>query len=197
LRAILALIRPENDFVYRLIDATGGVVATGGGSSMATKPLPPGAHDFDFLHGTWRVANRRLVSRLTNSDEWDQFEAVNSCWPILGGMGNVETARPISGRWQGFEGSSHRLFDPVTGLWSIYWADNVKCQLTPPVVGRFEQGAGEFYGDDLEGGTAVRVRFRWTGTDGPTPRWEQAFSTDGGTTWELNWTMAFSRAETS
>jgi hypothetical protein len=160
---------------------------------MATTSLPPGAHGFDFLHGAWRVDHRRLASRLTGSDEWDQFEAEHSCWPILGGIGNVETVRPISGKWQGFEGSAYRLFDPATGGWSIYWADNVICRLTPPVIGRFTDGEGEFFGDDREGNTPVRVRFLWTGTNGPTPRWEQFFSADGGQTWEHNWTMTFTR----
>jgi hypothetical protein len=162
---------------------------------MATKPLPPGAHDFDFLHGSWRVDSKRLVSRLTGSHEWDRFEALASCWPILGGAGNVDTFRPVSGTWQGFEGAAYRLFDPATALWSIYWADNITGQLTPPVVGRFTGGVGEFFGDDLEGGLPVRVRFLWTGTEGPMPHWEQAFSVDGGATWEVNWTMAFSREE--
>jgi hypothetical protein len=30
--------------------------------------------------------------------------------------------------------------------------------------------------------------------DTPTPRWEQAFSEDGGETWETNWVMDFARA---
>ena len=150
---------------------------------MATTPLPAGTHDFDFLHGDWRVASRRLVSRLTGSDMWDEFEAEASCWPILGGSGNVDTFRPITGQWQGFEGSSYR----------IYWADNVINRLTPPVLGRFSGGIGEFFGDDEHDGRPVRVRFLWTGIDGPTPHWEQAFSIDGGATWEVNWTMAFTR----
>jgi hypothetical protein len=160
---------------------------------MATTPLPVGAHDFDFLHGDWHVDSRRLVSRLSGSDAWDEFEALASCWPILGGVGNVDTFRPISGSWRGYEGSAYRLFDPATGLWSIYWADNVINRLTPPVVGRFAGGRGEFYGDDEEGDVPVRARFFWTGVDGPTPHWEQAFSIDDGATWEVNWTMAFTR----
>lgn len=160
---------------------------------MATTPRPAGARDFDFLHGDWRVHSRRLVSRLTGSDEWDEFAAEASCWPILGGSGNVDTFRPITGQWQGFEGSAYRIFDPATGLWSIYWADNVINRLTPPVLGRFVNGRGEFYGDDEEEGAPVRVRFLWTGIEGATPHWEQAFSVDGGATWEVNWTMAFTR----
>ncbi|HJQ37589.1 MAG TPA: DUF1579 domain-containing protein, partial [Thermoanaerobaculia bacterium] len=52
-------------------------------------------------------------------------------------------------------------------------------------------GVGHFEGDDHHEGTPVRVRFTWT----QEPRWEQAFSTDGGATWETNWIMRFTRAE--
>jgi hypothetical protein len=38
------------------------------------------------------------------------------------------------------------------------------------------------------------VRFLWTRTDTESPRWEQAFSDDGGRTWETNWEMDFTRA---
>ena len=37
----------------------------------------------------------------------------------------------------------------------------------------------------------IRVRFIWSGVTTPTPRWEQAFSDDGGETWETNWVMDF------
>jgi hypothetical protein len=40
----------------------------------------------------------------------------------------------------------------------------------------------------------VRVRVTWSGTATPAPRWEQAFSPDGGGSWETNWVMDFSPA---
>ena len=80
---------------------------------------------------------------------------------------------------------------PQTKLWSIYWSDTKSHKLFPPTIGTFENGRGEFFGDDVEGGKPVRVRFDWTG--GASPRWEQSFSTDGGKSWELNWVMKFER----
>jgi hypothetical protein len=79
-------------------------------------------------------------------------------------------------------------------MWSIYWADNVRFTLFPPVVGSFGDGVGEFFGDDDEGGRPVRVRFRWSDVTPTSVRWEQAFSQDGGQTWEANWVMNFSRS---
>ena len=48
-----------------------------------------------------------------------------------------------------------------------------------------------FFGDDVEGGVPVKVRFDWTA--GAAPAWEQAMSADGGRTWEKNWVMRFER----
>ena len=36
-------------------------------------------------------------------------------------------------------------------------------------------------------GRAVYVRFIWSNTAGNTPHFEQAYSDDGGKTWEVNW----------
>jgi len=58
-------------------------------------------------------------------------------------------------------GSTLRIFDPETWFWSLYWADSRRCQLLPPVVGRFKHGKGEFFGDDVEDSTPVKVRFTW------------------------------------
>lgn len=162
---------------------------------MSNAERPAGASDFDFLHGSWQVANAQLVSRLTGSDEWERFDALGDCRPILGGIGNIDDFRPSGAGWAGFEGASLRLFNPATALWSIYWADNVRCTLFPPLVGRFSDGVGEFYGDDQHEGVPVRVRFRWSWRGAITARWEQAFSADGGATWETNWIMRFTRRE--
>jgi hypothetical protein len=96
-------------------------------------------------------------------------------------------------RGQDFEGCSLRVFNPADGLWRIYWVDNVTFTLQPPVVGGFVDGVGEFYGDDHHEGTPVKVRFTWSDITNDSARWEQAFSVDGGETWETNWIMISTR----
>ncbi len=151
-----------------------------------------GHHGFDFLFGAWQIANRRLTSRLTGSIDWEEFPATGACRPILGGIGNVDS---FSARRDGrdFEGGSYRLYNAAADEWSIYWADNVTATLQPPVTGRFQNGVGEFFGRDAHEGKPVLVRFRWTEITSDSARWEQAFSADDGTTWEINWIMTFSR----
>ncbi|MEA2462938.1 MAG: hypothetical protein QOJ98_685, partial [Acidobacteriota bacterium] len=76
-----------------------------------------------------------------------------------------------------------------------YWTDTTDNVFGPPVVGGFTDGVGIFEGDDQHEGTPVRVRFRWTHETPSTARWEQAFSADGGATWERNWVMNMTRAD--
>jgi len=65
--------------------------------------------------------------------------------------------------------------------------------LQPPVVGSFSDGLGLFYADDHHGDIPVLVRFQWSEITGSSARWDQAFSTDDGETWETNWVMEFTR----
>ena len=46
---------------------------------------------------------------------------------------------------------------------------------------------GEFFAQDRIDGKVILVRFRWTNLNTSTPHFEQSFSNDGGTTWEVNW----------
>ena len=153
-----------------------------------------GRKDFDFLHGRWKVHNRRLVRRLQACTEWQEFEASQDVRPVLGGLGNVDTysALPFSDG-KPLEGMTLRIFDPSAQTWSLYWADDRSCQLQPPVVGRFVDGRGEFSGDDVFDGKPIRVRFIWSHLTATSARWEQAFSVDGGETWETNWYMVMTR----
>lgn len=148
--------------------------------------------DFDFFHGAWKVVNRKLNSRLTNCDEWTEFESSVECKPILGGFGTFD---PYSAVIDGkkFEAVTLRLFDPVSKLWSIYWADNRIVQLDVAQIGSFDGNIGEFVARDLWRGTPVIVKFKWDKADFDKPTWSQAFSADDGKTWEWNWHMTMTR----
>ncbi len=150
------------------------------------------ARDFDFWFGAWHVYNTVLRERLAGCDEWDEFEATSRAWPILDGLGNQDEFR--TDHDGGFVGMSFRFFDPKRLRWSIYWADTRRSGvLDPPVFGSFSGDVGVFMGHDTFAGRAILVRFTWSGVTTPTPRWEQAFSDDGGEAWETNWVMDFTR----
>jgi len=86
------------------------------------------------------------------------------------------------------QGMALRLYNPEAHQWSIYWvngADGVMEQ--NPMVGEFNNGRGEFYNQQVYEGRAIYARFIWSGVNTNSPHFEQAFSTDGGKTWETNW----------
>jgi len=152
-----------------------------------------GARDFNFWMGSWNVRNRYLRKRLQGSDDWIEFDARVVARPLLDGLGNEDEFR--TDHEGGFIGMSFRFFDPTTKKWSIYWADTRRSGLLdPPVIGSFDGDEGVFEGADSFDGKPILVRFTWSGVTTPTPRWEQAFSADGGGTWETNWVMEFTRA---
>ena len=161
---------------------------------------PSAARDFDFLMGPWHIRNTRLVRRLAGCHDWEVFDATGSAQPLPGGMGNIDSFTPLAWR-TGYVGAALRLFCPVSGRWSIYWLDNATGGIDPatglllaPVVGGFgDDGVGRFEGTDVCDGRPVRVRFEWSRRHTGAPRWQQAFSADGGAGWEVNWTMEFSR----
>jgi hypothetical protein len=157
------------------------------------QPGTQGAQDFDFLMGSWRVRNRRLRERLKGSTEWEEFEASSIARPLLGGLGNEDELR--TDFWPGFIGMTVRFFNPETKQWAIYWADNRRGVLEPPVFGSFAGDTGLFSGDDTFEGRPIRVRFMWRHDGTRTASWEQAFSTDRGETWETNWVMDMTRIE--
>ena len=88
-----------------------------------------------------------------------------------------------------------RLFDPIAREWSLHWADNTTGRLFTRLVGSFRNGEGTFYAQEAFNGRQIFSRFIWSDISSDRCRWEQAFSDDGGATWETNWTMQFTRQE--
>ena len=148
-----------------------------------------GAHDFDFLHGSWTFHLRKLRDT-TDPDctEWVESEGTSEAFPVLDGFGNVDRLfMPAADGAEAFEGFTLRLYDPRTDTWRIWWSSTRAPGIfDEPVVGRFDDGQGTFECDDDVGGQPVRVRYSWF-ADEVEPRFEQAFSRDGGDTWATNW----------
>jgi hypothetical protein len=149
------------------------------------------AADFDFMIGAWRVRHRRLNERLSNCTEWTEFPGTSATSKILGGHGNVED-NVLSFPEGEVRAVALRSFNPQTKTWAIWWLDGrVPHSLDVPVVGGFVNGVGQFFAEDKLDGKPITIRFTWRTNPGGKPTWEQAFSGDGGTTWETNWLMEF------
>lgn len=152
-----------------------------------------GAGDFDFFVGSWDSKQRRLREPLAGCQQWYEFSATTRCWSVFGGAANVDE---VSIPDLGFSGLTVRLLDRASGEWSIYWANSRDGRLTlPPVVGRFTGGVGRFYSEEDYQGNPITVRFTWSEITPRSARWEQAFSVDGGGTWEANWIAEFTRRQ--
>jgi hypothetical protein len=167
--------------------------------SETPKPTPgsdlSGLHAFDTRVGNWTAHHRQLKERLLNSRDWMEYDGTQSLWLVLGGYGNVNEnvfKRPGGD----YPGVTLRAYDPKRGVWSIWWLDDRTPlgTLDPPVRGRFEGGLGTMYSDDTLRGRPIKVRFTWSNMTEAGGHWEQAFSADGGKTWETNWYTDFARA---
>jgi len=152
------------------------------------------SHDFDFLVGKWNIHHWRLKDRLAGSHEWIEFEGTSELWLTLGGHGTVDE------NYIGLPGGPYRAvgiraYDPKTQTWAIWWLDERDPRkIEPPVFGNIENGEGTFEGDDTFNGRPIKVRFVWSKITANSAHWEQAFSPDGGKTWETNWRMELKRA---
>ena len=162
---------------------------------MAPEKHASAPSDFDFVIGNWGVKHRRLKERLLHCQEWIEFDGEMSTSKILGGFGNVED-NVLQFPEGEFRAIALRSYDPSTKNWSIWWLDGrFPDRIDVPVVGGFKDGVGTFFAKDTYAGKPITVRFLWSKIGPDELHWDQAFSNDGGTTWETNWTMSFHRNE--
>ena len=151
-----------------------------------------GQRDFDFEIGAWQARLRRRLRPLTGSDEWVELEGtsvVRRVWDGRANLGELE----VQGGQARIQGLSLRLYNPQSRQWSIHWANSRDGSLGPAMIGQFAGGRGLFYNQELFEGRAILVRFVFSDITPTSFRLEQAFSADGGGTWEPNWVSAFTR----
>jgi hypothetical protein len=154
---------------------------------------PAEAAGFDFLHGDWSVRHRKLRKRLARSQDWFEFPGTLSVRPILSGLGNVDD-NVLEDPAGPYLATSLRLFNPTARTWTIWWVDGRSPAVETPVVGVFTGRKGAFYAEDTWEGRPIRVRFTYEDQGPGRAQWTQAFSADGGGTFEVNWIMDFTRS---
>jgi hypothetical protein len=141
---------------------------------------------------------RRLQHPLTGSTTWTEMDGttVNSkVWDGKANLAEVEADGP-NGH---LELLALRLFNPATKEWNVNFATSGVGELnTPtgrPIIGEFKNGRGEFYDQEPYNGRAILVRFRIWPITAESAESEQAFSDDGGKTWEVNWINTYTRVK--
>jgi hypothetical protein len=167
-------------------------VLLGAGAQNTSSPQAPsprlrdGQHDFDFEIGTWKTHLRRLLHPLTGSTTWVEYDGTTVVRKVWDGRANLVelVADGPAGR---FEGLNLRLYNPESHQWSLNFANSRGGTIGVPTIGEFKNGRGEFYDQETLNGRAILVRFVVSDITADSCHFEQAFSDDGGKTWEVNW----------
>ena len=168
--------------------------AAQGTGTQTTPAERDGQRDFDFEIGTWRTRLSRLRRPLTGSTTWVQYEGTTVVRKVWNGRANL-VELVADGPAGHFEGLSLRLYNPQSRQWSLNFAGGNSGAMSPPVIGSFKNGRGEFYGQETFEGRAIFVRFVISDVTPDSCRFEQAFSEDGGKSWEVNWIAVDTRVK--
>jgi hypothetical protein len=169
------------------------VAATPVATPPATAPRD-GQNDFDFDIGVWKTHLKRLVHPLTGSTTWVELDGttvVRKVWNGRANLAELETDA-ASGHLQVI---SLRLYDPQARQWSLNTANVKVGTLGVPTIGEFKNGRGEFFDQETFNGRTILVRNVWSDISTDFCRFEQAFSDDGGKTWEVNWVAEDTRVK--
>ena len=155
-----------------------------------------GQHDFDFNFGSWKTHVSRLVHPLTGSKEWAEYDGTSVVSKVWNGKASLFEL-DVSGPAGHIEGVGLRLYNPETHQWSLNWANSSDGIINKPMIGEFKDGRGEFFDQEEFNGRMILARNSFSDITLNSSRFEQAFSDNGGKTWETNWVMTFMRQESS
>jgi len=167
----------------------------GAGHDTAAMPQTPlgTPRDFDFEHGRWQTSLRKLLQPLSGQQQWVDYSGTSTIHALLGGRANLVELQ-VAGPQGRIEGVSLRLFDTRRQRWTLNYANVAGGTLELPMSGGFAGGPhGVFYSADTFKGRPILVRFVIDVQDQDHCHFEQAFSADGGASWEVNWIASDTR----
>ena len=153
-----------------------------------------GQKDFDFEIGTWKTQLKRLAKPLSGSNTWVEYEGTTVVRKVWDGRANL-VELDVKGAAGRIEALSLRLYNPESRQWSLNFANVRGGVMAKPTIGEFKNGRGEFYNQEDYNGRMILVRFVISDIKPDSCRFEQAFSDDGGKTWEVNWIATDTRVK--
>jgi hypothetical protein len=153
-------------------------------------PLPSDAEGFNFLAGHWQVQHRKLKEPWAETPDWTEFQGSASFMTLVNGLVSVEELRDARGQPIG---GAIRTFDRERRVWSDSWVGVRDGILRPGVIGRFNGPVGDFITPDTHNEGVILARGTWRRITRDEVTWEQFFSRDAGTSWQLTWHMRFTR----
>jgi len=175
--------------VIVMVPLVRGFASPDAGLAQSTVQRPAGRdgqHDFDFEIGKWKTHLRRLLHPLTGSTSWVEYEGTTVVRKVWNGRANL-VELDVDGPAGHIEALSLRLYNPESRQWSLNFANSKGGSLGQPTIGEFKNGRGEFFDQETFNGRAILVRFVISDITPNSCRFEQAFSDDGGKSWEVNW----------
>ena len=172
--------------LFAIAVAIVSIPAAGAEQAAAAAAARDGQHDFDFKNGTWTTHIRRLRHPLSGSHEWIELNGTVTTHKVWGGRALLEEVE-ADGPDGHFEDLGLFLYNPGTHQWSMFFATGNDGVMGTPMFGEFKDGRGEFYDQETFNDRAILVRFVISNLSANACHFEQAFSADGGQTWEVNW----------
>jgi len=147
--------------------------------------LRDGQHDFDFHIGRWKSSIKRLLHPLTGSTTWLPMKGTLVARKVWDGRAQIEELNAEGSSWH-IEDLLLFLYNPQSHQWSLNSAASDIGAMNTPLIGEFKNGRGEFFDQESFKGRLILVRQVWSDITPTSHRFEQAFSDDGGKTWEVN-----------
>ena len=174
-----------------ILSSTGGIALAEEGADQSSRH--EGQHDFDFDFGTWKTHSSRLLHPLSGSKDWVDMDGLTVVKKVWNGRANLAEYK-ADGPGNHVELMALRYYNPDARQWGVVFATPSAGTLSVPCIGEFRNGRGDFYDQEEFNGRYILVRFSIWRISENTAQSEQAFSDDGGRTWEVNWINRYTRA---
>ena len=161
---------------------------------QASIAVRDGQHDFDFHLGKWKSDITHLQHPLAGSTTWVKCEGNLTARKVWDGRAQIEELEADCPDHH-IEDLLLFLYNSQSHQWSLNGAAVNDGVISRPMFGEFKNGRGEFYDQEPFKDRLILVRQVWSDITPTSHHFEQAFSDDGGKTWETNFRATLTREQ--